>query len=136
MTDIEIAQLTDRFMRRIHAALNVSAPAFDTHRIGPAGGILLLTLADMEPARIQDVVARMARDKAQITRGIQMLERRGLLTRQDLPRDGRVSMISLTGEGRSTVLALQTAVAEALDDILAPLTENDRTLLKEILSRL
>ncbi|MEM8957988.1 MAG: MarR family transcriptional regulator [Pseudomonadota bacterium] len=134
--DIEIARLIDRMTRRIHAALNARAAEFDRHRVGPAGGILLLTLADHEPARLQDLVRLMSRDKGQITRGVQALERKGLIARRDHAEDARVSLLELTDEGRTTVGELQRAVADALDGILAPLSAPDRAQLKAILAKL
>lgn len=136
MPDVEIARLTDRLMRRIHASLNAKAATFDRHRIGPAGGIVLLTLADHEPARIQDLVRLMARDKSQMTRSVQALESKGLIERRTSPDDGRVSLLALTPEGHSTLKALQHAMAEVLADILSPLQSEDRSKLKEILRRI
>lgn len=134
--DIEIAQLTDRLMRRIHGLLNADAGNFDTHKVGPAGGMLLLTVADHEPARIQDIVNRVARDKSQITRALQSLERKGLLERRDVPEDRRGSQIFLTAEGKQTVRELQDAVASALDEILSPLSSEDREALRSVLKKL
>ena len=134
--DIETARLIDRMTRRIHAALNARSAEFDRHRIGPAGGILLLTLADHEPARLQDLVRLMSRDKGQMTRGVQALERKGLIARQVDAEDARVSLLELTEEGRTTVGELQRAVADALDGILAPLSAPDRAQLKAILAKL
>ncbi|MCR9088946.1 MAG: MarR family transcriptional regulator [Rhodobacteraceae bacterium] len=134
--DIEVARLIDRMTRRIHAALNARAAEFDRHRVGPAGGILLLTLADHEPARVQDLVRLMARDKGQMTRGVQALERKGLIARRDCADDARVSLLVLTEEGHRAVGELQHAVAEALDGILAPLPAADRRQLKAILAKL
>ncbi|MEM1371985.1 MAG: MarR family transcriptional regulator [Pseudomonadota bacterium] len=134
--DIEIARLVDRLMRRIHASLNAKASEFDRHGVGPAGGMLLLTLAEIEPARIQDLVAHMSRDKSQMTRGIQALERKGLIERRDCKDDARVSMLSLTPEGHATVETLQGAVAASLAKILAPLSHAQRTELKALLREL
>ena len=134
--DIETARLIDRMTRRIHAALNARAAEFDRHRVGPAGGILLLTLADHEPARLQDLVRLMSRDKGQMTRGVQALERKGLIARRVHAEAARVSLLELTEEGRTTVGELQRAVADALDGILAPLSAPDRAQLKAILAKL
>lgn len=134
--DIEIARLVDRLMRRISASLNAKAPGFDHYRIGPAGGMLLLTLAENEPVRVHDLVRLMARDKSQMTRGIQSLERKGLVARSDDPDDARVSVLRLTDDGHATVAIIQHAVAESLDEILAPLGEAERQTLKAVLARL
>ncbi|MEO1058707.1 MAG: hypothetical protein AAFY28_17520, partial [Actinomycetota bacterium] len=34
----------DRFMRRLHGGLHARAPEFDTERVGPGGGMILMTL--------------------------------------------------------------------------------------------
>ncbi|MEM8877804.1 MAG: MarR family transcriptional regulator [Pseudomonadota bacterium] len=136
MPDTEIAHLTDRLMRRINATLNAKADEFDHHSVGPVGGIFLLTLAESEPARIQDLVNLTSRDKAQTTRVVQMLEQKGLIERRSTPDDARVSLLSLTSEGRKTVGTIQHAVAEALSEILAPLSSADKHDLKKILRRI
>lgn len=136
MPDVEIARLVDRMTRRIHAALNLRAAEFDHHQVGPAGGILLLTLAENEPARLQDLVRLMARDKAQMTRGVQALERKGLIARKTCADDGRASLLELTPEGHETVGVLQGAVAEALEGILSPLSQTERDQLKAMLAKI
>jgi len=136
MPDIEIARLVDRFMRRIHASLNAKAATFDIHQVGPGGGILLLTLAEIEPAPIQDLVRRMSRDKSQMTRAIQSLERKGLIQRQALPDDARVRLLALTPKGQETVGMLQKAVADVLADILSPLSNGEQETLKDLLRRI
>lgn len=134
--DIEIAQLMDRLMRRVHAHLNERAPTFDRHRLGPGGGILLLTLAEIAPARMQDLARAMARDKSQITRAVQALEGKGLIERAPCPDDARAVLMRLTDEGRATVAIFQEAVAEALGGILGPLTPSEIEQFRAMLRRL
>ncbi|MEM7270253.1 MAG: MarR family transcriptional regulator [Pseudomonadota bacterium] len=134
--DVEIARLIDRLLRRINGELNADAARFDRHDVGPHGGMLLLTLAELQPARIQDLVSAMARDKSQMTRAIKSLEAKGLIARAGVEGDGRVSMLSLTDEGKLTVAALQQAVAEALMGILSPLSADEHETLKALLARL
>jgi len=136
MPDAEFAHLIDRLMRRIQSSLNQTAPAFDTHRIGPGGGILLLTLAEIEPAPVQQLVAAMARDKSQMTRAVKALEAKGLITRKGTPNDARVSLLALTDEGHRTVKVLQRAVADALDPVLAPLEPEEQDQLRALLRRI
>ncbi|MEL6102743.1 MAG: MarR family transcriptional regulator [Pseudomonadota bacterium] len=136
MPDNEIARLTDRLMRRIHAALNAKAAEFDTYRLGPGGGIILLTLAEIEPAKVHELVGRMARDKSQMTRAIKALEAKGLIERQDDPRDARVSVLKLTDEGGEAVGAIEAAVSDALAVILAPLSTTEKETLRGLLKRI
>jgi len=136
MPDIETAQLTDRLMRRIHAQLGVRAAQFDTHKVGPSGGILLLTLADMAPVKMHALVNAMQRDKSQMTRAVQGLEAKGLVERQGDPDDARVSVLQLTPQGDEAVLRIQEAVAQVLADILTPLSGQEQEKLRALLRRL
>ena len=136
MSDIEIARLVDSLMRRIHASLNAEAATFDIHQIGPGGGILLLTLAEIEPIPILDLARQMSRDKSQITRATKALERKGLIERQESPNDARVCLLALTPMGHETVGMLQQAVAKVLADILSPLSSTERQSFKALLSRI
>lgn len=136
MPDIETAQLTDRFMRRIHAQLGARAGQFDTHKVGPSSGILLLTLADMAPVKLHALVSAMQRDKSQMTRAVQGLEAKGLIERQDDPEDARVSVLQLTPLGQEAVLRIQEAVAQVLADILVPLSDQEQETLRALLRRL
>ena len=134
--DIEVARLVDRFVRRIQVGLNLRAAVFDEHQVGPGGGILLLTLAEIEPAPIQEVVRQMARDKSQITRTVQSLERKGLIEREKSPDDARVSLLELTTEGKRTVEVLEAAVAEVVAGLLEPLSPEEQSALKAILRKI
>lgn len=133
MNDIELALLIDRFMRRIHFALQAKATDFDRENVGPGGGIVLLTLADMGCVGLGELTNRVARDKSQMTRTIRALESKGLVQRQPSPRDARVTLISLTGRGEATVGAIKEALAETINEILEPITQSDKEKLKQLL---
>ena len=136
MQDTNIARLVDRFMRRIHGRLRARAPEFDTERVGPGGGMILMTLADIEPAPIQELVRRMARDKSQMTRAIKSLEDKGLVERGDSPEDARVCLLRLTKQGHATVERIRRALADVLNEILEPLAPGERLKLTEFLERI
>jgi DNA-binding MarR family transcriptional regulator len=133
--DIEIGQLVDRFMRRIHADLGRKAQSFDAEKVGPAGGLVLMTLADQEPMAIHELVRVMSRDKAQVTRLLQSLGTKGLIEKSQSTVDGRVCVLQLTEKGRETVTRLRSAVAETIDDLLGPLDEPERETLKMLLKK-
>lgn len=135
MPDTDLALLVDRFMRRIHFGLQAKAHEFDTARVGPGGGIVLLTLAEMGCPGLQELTNRVARDKSQMTRTIRSLETKGLVARETSPHDARVSLVRLTPEGEQVVSDLQHAVAETIDDILAPISKSDIKVLKDLLER-
>ncbi|MEM9530550.1 MAG: MarR family transcriptional regulator [Pseudomonadota bacterium] len=125
----------DRLMRRIHAELQPRASEFDQYRVGPLGGMLLLTLGEREPADIQSVVEALGRDKSQISRLIQRYERQGLLVRQKSAQDGRVSLLRLTPAGRQQLEWIQEALAEVVGDIFAGLSREERAAFSELLAR-
>lgn len=135
MQDSDIALLIDRFMRRIHFGLQSKAHAFDTERVGPGGGIVLLTLAEMGCPELNELTRRVARDKSQMTRTIRSLESKGLVTRKSSPSDARVSLISLTAHGEDIVKRLQNAVADTISEILAPISASEEKVLRGLLER-
>ncbi|MDJ0627668.1 MAG: MarR family transcriptional regulator [Rhodobacter sp.] len=135
MADTDLALLLDRFMRRIHAALHAKAPDFDSDRIGPGGAMVLLTLADMETAQMHELARRVARDKSQMTRVVQALETKGMVTRKPAPQDARVSLISLTDRGHTVVATLRQVLAETIDEILGPIAEQEKRTLRDLLRR-
>ncbi|WP_424965163.1 MarR family winged helix-turn-helix transcriptional regulator [Dinoroseobacter sp. S375] len=136
MADTDLALSVDRFMRRIHSALQARAAEFDTENVGPAGGMLLLTLAEMGQPEIHELTARFARDKSQMTRVIGMLETKGLVTKRPSQRDQRASVVLLTPKGHRVVAELSTALAEAIETLVAPLNTDERQVLKTLMARI
>lgn len=132
----ELAFQVDRFMRRMNAGVQARVPIFDTDRIGPIGGMILMTLSEIEPAPMQRLVEMMARDKAQLSRTISVLERRGLIERSAHGSDKRSSLLSLTSSGAKFVETIKHSLTEVLDDVLAPLSEPERRQLLALLEKL
>lgn len=135
MQDTELALLIDRFMRRIHFGLQSKAHSFDSSRVGPGGGIVLLTLADMGCPGMHELTRRVARDKSQMTRTIRSLEAKQLVMRKASQRDARVSLIFLTEEGERVVRELRQAVSETIGEILAPISISEEKVLRGLLER-
>lgn len=135
MRNTDLALLIDRFMRRIHFGLQSKAHDFDKAKVGPGGGIVLLTLSDMGSPGLRELTTRVARDKSQMTRTVRSLETKGLVQRFACSDDARVTRIRLTSDGETVVKTLQQAVAETIDDILAPNSRDEKDALKAILER-
>ena len=133
--DIEVGRLVDRFMRHIHADLGRKSPTFDKEKVGPAGGMVLMALADHEPVAIHELVRIIARDKAQVTRLLQSLGTKGLVKRFQSPSDGRVCVLQLTAKGQETVTRLRYALAETIYGLLGRLNEKERDALKGLLKK-
>ncbi len=135
MPDSELALLIDRFMRRIHFGLQSKSHSFDKAKVGPGGGIVLMTLAEMGCPGLNELTTRVARDKSQMTRTIRSLETKGLVLRKVSPDDARITLVCLTEAGEQVVKDLQHAVAETISDILAPISNADEQVLKTLLER-
>ena len=136
MPDTDIAFLVDRFMRKIQSRLQAKSEEFDTERVGPGGGMILMTMAETGPVPIQEIVRRMARDKSQMTRALKSLESKGLIARSACDGDARVCLVRLSDKGEQTVARLQAVLSEVIGDIVAPLGEEDRVRLKALLAQI
>ncbi len=132
----EIAYLVDRFMRRISANLHDKALSIDVERIGPFGGMILLTLSDIEPVSMHALVAQMGRDKSQMTRAIKSLEGKGMVERHRCPDDGRVSVLHLTEKGRAFVGEIKEILSGVIDEILSPVSASERQSLSAVLRKI
>ncbi|MEM6909089.1 MAG: winged helix DNA-binding protein [Pseudomonadota bacterium] len=132
----ELAHQIDRLMRRINAGVVVRAPVFDTERVGPIGGMILLTIAEVEPSPMQQIADAMARDKAQLSRAVSMLERRGLVMKSPHASDQRSTLLRLTEKGHAFVQQIRATLADVIDTALEPLSPAERAQLLEMLSKL
>ena len=132
----DLALLIDRLMRKIHADLHPRAAEFDYEQVGPIGGMLLLTIGESEPLQMQSVVAKMGRDKSQITRLIQNLERKGLVQKQRRKEDAREIVLVLTPAGREQLKTIQSALSEVVAKIFEPLSSVETHEFYKVLSRL
>lgn len=135
MTDTHLALLTDRFMRRIHMALQAKAHEFDTEKVGPGGGMVLLSLADLEPAPLNELTRHVSRDKSQMTRLMGALEQKGLIARAASDQDARVSIVSLTPRGHAVVGTLREVLAETINEILQPLSGAEKDVFRDLMQR-
>lgn len=135
MADTHLAILLDRLVRRMHISLHKKAPQFDTERVGPSGAMLLLTLDEMGSGPLHALTARLARDKSQMTRLVQSLERKGLILRTPSTQDNRVTLVSLTPAGRDVVETHQAAIAETIEGSLTALSDAEKQQFQALLAK-
>lgn len=131
----EFAFEVDRFLRRMNARVHAQAPVFDEERIGPLGGMILMTLAEAQPAPMQRIATMLGRDKAQLSRILSNLERRGLVARSANARDQRSSLLSLTSPGEEFVTRIKGVVGAAVQELIEPLTPKERAELLRLLAK-
>ena len=92
------------------------------HEAGPLPQSQLGRLTAMDPATISGVVQR--------------LTRRGCVRQSVDPRDGRLSVVSLTAQGAAAAAAMTAAAGAVSARTLAPLTAREAATLLKLLARL
>lgn len=131
-----LAEQLLRLTRRLHRSQKRQLESADI-AITPAQSRLLRTLAHYdEPPRMADLAARLEVVPRAVTSLVDGLEASGCVRRAPDPTNRRVIRIELTDTGRATLRALRDARRAAAEDILAPLTADQREVLGGLLSTL
>ncbi|MEM7493386.1 MAG: MarR family transcriptional regulator [Pseudomonadota bacterium] len=123
-------------MRRIHATLHPKAQLVDVEKVGQLGGMILMTIQDMEPVLLRDLSTHLSRDKAQMTRHVQMLERKNLLSRKTSEKDGRKILIELTDRGHELVGAFQSELSKVISEMLPDIDESEIKQFSSVVQRM
>jgi DNA-binding MarR family transcriptional regulator len=82
-----------------------------------------------------ELAARGKRDRASITRIVDLLEEKGLIARHDDPNDRRVKLICLTTPGRELEQKARPAAQRSIQAIMAPLSAEERQTLTALLEK-
>ncbi|SIR58791.1 MarR family winged helix-turn-helix transcriptional regulator [Micromonospora avicenniae] len=97
---------------------------------------LLATLDDFGPASQATLGRRSGIHASDMVATINELADRELVERAPDPADRRRNIISLTDAGKQQLRRLEKRLAERQDELLAPLSPEERQRLTELLSRL
>ncbi|TQK43092.1 DNA-binding MarR family transcriptional regulator [Streptomyces sp. SLBN-118] len=131
-----LAEQLLRLTRRLHRSQKRQLESADI-AITPAQSRLLRTLAHYdEPPRMADLAARLEVVPRAVTSLVDGLEASGCVRRAPDPTNRRVIRIELTDTGLATLRALRSARRAAAEDVLAPLTSDQREVLGGLLSTL
>lgn len=131
-----LAEQLLRLTRRLHRSQKRQLESADI-AITPAQSRLLRTVAHYEePPRMADLAERLEVVPRAVTSLVDGLEAVGRVRRVPDPTNRRVIRIELTDIGRATLRALRDARRAAAEDVLAPLTAEQREVLAGLLSTL
>ncbi|MFI1017796.1 MarR family winged helix-turn-helix transcriptional regulator [Streptomyces sp. NPDC020965] len=131
-----LAEQLLRLSRRLHRSQKRQLESADV-AITPAQSRLLRTLAHYDEApRMADLAARLEVVPRAVTSLVDGLEASGRVRRAPDPANRRVIRIELTDTGRATLRTLRDARRAAAEDILAPLTAEERELFGGLLTTL
>nr|WSZ94770.1 MarR family transcriptional regulator [Streptomyces sp. NBC_00857] len=129
-----LAEQLLRLTRRIH---RVQKLQLEPIGITPAQARLLRTVAFYDrPPRMADLAERLEVVPRAVTTLVDGLEASGWVRRVPDPTNRRVVRIELTDTGRATLNSLRGARRSAAEDVLAPLTAEQREVLGGLLSTL
>ncbi|MHC5903425.1 MarR family winged helix-turn-helix transcriptional regulator [Streptomyces sp. S6] len=135
-SDSLLAEQLLRFTRRVH---RIQKRHIEGCGLGvtPAQSRLLRTLAQYpSPPRMADLAARLEVVPRAVTTLVDGLEANGKVRRVPDPANRRVIRIELTEDGVGALLKLRGARRSAASEILAPLSEDEREALGELLETL
>lgn len=131
-----LAEQLLRLTRRVH---RIQKHHLQQHALGitPAQSRLLRALAHFgEPPRMADLAESLEVVPRAVTTLVDGLEASGRVRRVPDPANRRVIRIELTAEGRKALHELRSARRAAAQEILAPLTDEQRKTLGELLDTL
>ncbi|MFI6856610.1 MarR family winged helix-turn-helix transcriptional regulator [Streptomyces sp. NPDC050416] len=131
-----LAEQLLRLTRRVHRIQKHHLEQRDLG-ITPAQSRLLRTLAHWgSPPRMADLAERLEVVPRAVTTLVDGLEASGKVRRVPDPANRRVIRIELTDDGRKALGELRAARRSAAEEILAPLTEQQRAALGGLLDTL
>ncbi|MFD5771768.1 MarR family winged helix-turn-helix transcriptional regulator [Streptomyces fungicidicus] len=131
-----LAEQLLRLTRRVH---RIQKRHLERRELGvtPAQSRLLRTLAHYgSPPRMADLAERLEVVPRAVTTLVDGLEANGKVRRVPDPANRRVIRIELTDDGRAALRELRAARRAAADEILAPLGDEQRAVLGELLDTL
>jgi DNA-binding MarR family transcriptional regulator len=105
----------------------------EERELTPMQGRLLCGLAE-RPQRMADLAQLLGIEKAALTGLVDRAERRGLVERLPVSGDRRAIQVTLTDDGGKAVVAFETGVASALDELLEALPVKDRADFRRLAS--
>ncbi|MFE6493343.1 MarR family winged helix-turn-helix transcriptional regulator [Streptomyces sp. NPDC057748] len=129
--------LAEQLLRVTRRLQRIQSRQLEPIGITPAQFRLLRTVAHYDgPPRMADLAQRLDVVPRAVTTLVDGLEASGRVRRAPDPDSRRVVRIEITGEGLATLRSLRDARRAAAEEILAPLTADQREVLGGLLSAL
>ncbi|MEU9242004.1 MarR family transcriptional regulator [Streptomyces sp. NPDC048385] len=131
--------LAEQLLRLTRRVWRIQKRHFEARDLGvtPAQSRLLRTLAHYDtPPRMADLAERLEVVPRAVTTLVDGLEASGQVCRVPDPTNRRVTRIEITDEGRETLRELRAARRSAAEEILAPLSAEQREMLAGLLDTL
>jgi DNA-binding MarR family transcriptional regulator len=131
---IQLADALQRLMRRLRRA---QAQRLAPLGLTPAQERALRTITrSEEPLRMTELADQLGIVPRSVTTVVDALEQAGLVRREIDPHNRRAIRLHLTDRGRAVRDDLREARRSAAEDLFAPLSDDDRRALGDLLSQL
>jgi DNA-binding MarR family transcriptional regulator len=98
----------------------------DCCRTTPTQCHLLTELGRSGPLSASELAARVLLERSWVSRALDTMVERGLVTKAQDPNDARSRLVMLTADGKRTVRALNRTLDEHADQLLGSLSARDR----------
>jgi DNA-binding MarR family transcriptional regulator len=133
----ELLASTSHLLKRLGWAIKERGlEAFEPTGLSPAH-YAVLALLDEDPRETQATIAdALGYDRSHLVGLLDELEERGLIERRRDSVDRRRHLVSLTPDGRKTLIRLRSIATRIEDEFLAPLDAGQRTKLHALLLQL
>ncbi|WP_069174124.1 MarR family winged helix-turn-helix transcriptional regulator [Streptomyces griseus] len=129
--------LAEQLLRLTRQLQRIQSRQLEPIGITPAQFRLLRTVAHYDgPPRMADLAARLDVVPRAVTSLVDGLEASGRVRRVPDPTNRRVVRIEMTEEGRAVLRSLRDARKAAAEEILAPLTADQREVLSGLMTAL
>ncbi|MEU5714479.1 MarR family transcriptional regulator [Streptomyces sp. NPDC020403] len=129
--------LAEQLLRLTRRLQRIQSRQLEPIGITPAQFRLLRTVAHYDgPPRMADLAARLDVVPRAVTSLVDGLEASGRVRRVPDPTNRRVVRIEMTEEGRAVLRSLRDARKAAAEEILAPLTADQREVLSGLMTAL
>lgn len=127
----------DRIFERLQALNKAITPTFERCAgISPTRLRLLHELFQVTEISQISLQKQVDIDAAAITRHLRGLEENGMVSRRNNPDDNRVTLVSLTAQGRDKIRMYKEEKSRFIGSLLAGFDEQERALLADMLVRL
>jgi DNA-binding MarR family transcriptional regulator len=124
-------------LRRVYTIMHERMEAaFAGHDFTLMQWIVLMYVRDGLACTASDIAREFRHDSGALTRVIDQLERRGLLSRRRSTSDRRVVELALTARGGRTIEKLLPVVVDQMNSALAPFTRAEFEQMRELMERL
>lgn len=94
---------------------------------------LLTELVRTGPLPLSELGTRVSLEKSWVSRAVEAMVERGLVTKEPNPADARSWLVTLTGEGRRTVDELNRTLDDHAEQLLASLNARERAAVEHSL---